>query len=332
MARRRLTPFADRPAPDMPGAGTPLPPIARMAAGAAAEAALESLSETVRMAREGGDLVITVPLADIDTAHLARDRLPGPDPESEGLRESLRAHGQRVPVELIPLDGPRPWGLLAGLRRIEALRALHAETGEARFATVRAVIRRPESPQAAYVAMVEENELRAGLSYYERARIAALTADLGVFDSDQQALRTLFAHASRARRSKIGSFIPIHRELGDALRFPAAIPERLGLRLSEALRDRGPDPFRAALAAADARTPEAEQAALAAALRAPRPEARPDRRGLPGTGAPHPLRPGLGLSVRRSGHTITLKIAGEGVTDTVMEQAVAALEQALSRC
>lgn len=330
MARRRLAPFA----PTAPGTqdNRPAPPIARMAGGAAAEAALESLSETVRTAREGGDLVIAVPLPDIDTAHLARDRLPGAaDAEAEGLRESLRAHGQRVPVELIPLEGPQPWGLLAGLRRIEALRALHAETGEERFATVRAVIRRPESPQAAYVAMVEENEVRAGLSYYERARIAALTADLGVFASDQAALRALFAHASRARRSKIGSFIPIHRALGHALRFPAALPERLGLKLAEALRARGPAPVLAALSAADPQTPEAEQAALAAALHPGR-VPRPERRRFPGTGSePHPLRPGLDLSARRSGRTITLRIAGEEVTDTVLEQAVAALERALAR-
>jgi hypothetical protein len=49
------------------------------------------------------------------------------------------------------------------------------------------------------------------------------------------ALRGLFATASRAKRSKIGSFVPLTRAFDGVLRFPAAIPERLGLRLAKAL-------------------------------------------------------------------------------------------------
>ena len=83
--------------------------------------------------------------------------------------------------------------------------------------------------------MVEENEIRVGLSYYERARIAARAAELGVFPDTASALARLFASASRAKRSKIGSFLRLYTALDDRLRFPAAIPERLGLRLARAL-------------------------------------------------------------------------------------------------
>jgi hypothetical protein len=58
---------------------------------------------------------------------------------------------------------------------------------------------------------------------------------LHVFPDEQAALRRLFASASRARRSKIGSFLPLYHALDARLRFPAAIPERLGLKLSKAL-------------------------------------------------------------------------------------------------
>ncbi|MFD1810536.1 hypothetical protein ACFSHQ_27630 [Gemmobacter lanyuensis] len=83
--------------------------------------------------------------------------------------------------------------------------------------------------------MVEENEIRVGLSFYERARIALKAVEAGVFPDDRSALRSLFASASRAKRSKIGSFLTLVRALDGALRFPEAIGERLGLQLAQAL-------------------------------------------------------------------------------------------------
>jgi hypothetical protein len=84
--------------------------------------------------------------------------------------------------------------------------------------------------------MVEENEIRLGLSHYERARVAALAAARGVFDSEEAALRALFATASRPKRSRIRAFLEIYHALDDTLRFPAHLPERLGLALVELVR------------------------------------------------------------------------------------------------
>jgi hypothetical protein len=286
MARRRLAPArtgdfaapapAGRPEPEAaPFAFPAVPPpssaapVARMVAEAAAEAALRDLGTAFEAARAEGRLALALPLASIDAGHMARDRLPGGDPEAEAaLEASLRAHGQRVPVEVTPLQGgPCPWGLISGWRRLSALRRLHAATGEDRFATVKAVIRPAGEAAGAYVAMVEENEIRAALSHYERARIVAVTTALGVFASEQEALRRLFASASRARRSKIGSFLALHHELGACLRFPAAIPERLGLRLSAALQAGAGTALRTALAeGAPPATPAAEAAILTRTL------------------------------------------------------------------
>ena len=94
------------------------------------------------------------------------------------------------------------------------------------------MVRRPDSAADAYVAMVEENEIRLGLSQYERARIAALATERGVFPSEKAALLALFASASRAKRSRIRAFLEIYHALDGALRFPAALPERLGLNAS----------------------------------------------------------------------------------------------------
>lgn len=113
-----------------------------------------------------------------------------------------------------------------------------------------------------YVAMVEENEVRAGLSYYERARLVSETTARGVFPDRTTALRTLFETASRAKRSKIGSFVELHEALGDVLNFPTEIPERLGLLLVAALRDGRQQELRQALQSARPGTAEAELAVL----------------------------------------------------------------------
>ena len=88
-------------------------------------------------------------------------------------------------------------------------------------------------------------------------------------DSHKTALQSLFSSASRAKRSKIKSFIPVVEHLEDALRFPADLGERLGLQLSKKLAE---DPVvasrcAAALAAAQAPSPEAEQEVLSKTLK-----------------------------------------------------------------
>jgi hypothetical protein len=225
------------------------------------------------------------------------------------LRESIRMHGQRTPVEVTPLTGALPYGLISGWRRLQALKALHAETGEDRFATIQALVRRPDTLADAYVTMVEENEIRLGLSQYERARVAALAAARGVFASEDAALGALFATASKAKRSRIRAFLRLYHGLDGVLRFPAQLPERLGLALAERLRDGERERIAAALAAADPRTPEAELAALArlAAPERPRP-------------APTPLRPGVTLETRLAGRTLTLRLRGAGVTPALAEE------------
>ena len=322
MARRRLSlpgdlTEAERPVPRaeqgavVPRTEQSAAPIARVAAEAAAASAYEEIAETLRDARENGRMLVDLPLDQVAPDHLLRDRLapeaPGEDEEMAALKASIRAHGQRAPIEVTPLAGPLAYGLISGWRRLAALRSLHAETGEDRFATVRALLTRPESAGAAYVAMVEENELRVGLSQYERARVAALAAARGVFPSENAALHALFAGASRAKLSRIRAFLELFHALDGSLRFPQSIPERLGLALVERLREGQGSRIAAALAAESPASPEAELALLAR-LAAP-PRAAP----APRAGAEEIL-PGIRLETRRPGATLTLTLKGRGVT------------------
>jgi len=308
MARRRLSPA--RPAapetktalpPGGLGPGAVLaeaprpatgPPIAQVSGQSAEAAALREVTAGLEEARATGRMVLDVSLAEIAADHLVRDRVAVAAEEIEALKTSIRTHGQRTPAEITPLgdvptgrghdapavsDGDAPpvrWGLISGWRRLRALAELHAETGEARFATLRALVRPAGEAAESYVAMVEENEVRLGLSYYERARVVAETAARGVFPDQSAALRTLFATASRAKRSKIASFIDLHEELGDLLTHPAAIPERLGLALVGRLRAGGRTKMRAALREARPADAEAELALLEKLARKPEPGQR----------------------------------------------------------
>ncbi len=262
--RKRLTPAN----PAFLGAepATPAPmraPIADVARETSATAAAEELARTLTEAREEGRMVVRVPLASVQLDHLVRDRVVDDDEDMATLKASIAARGQQTPVELVDLGGGRH-GLISGWRRMKALAALHAETGEERFAHVLGLFRRPAERADAYLAMVEENEIRVGLSYFERARIVAKSVEQGVFDSDRAALQALFAAASRAKRSKIGSFLSLVRAFDGALRFPHGLSERQGLALSRALAgdDALADRVLTALRDAAPDSPEAETAVL----------------------------------------------------------------------
>ena len=247
--------------------GRQTPPIAHVAGESATQAALDEVAGELRSARAEGRLIQALPLEAIDQTYLVRDRVLLDDEDMDTLVASLRARGQQTPIEVVELEDGR-YGLISGWRRLTALHQLHAETGEARFATVNALLRQPETASDAYLAMVEENEIRVGLSYYERARIAGRAAERGVFPTEKKALLALFASASRAKRSKIRSFLDIYHALDAHLRFAAMIPERLGLLLSKALKE---DESVAhllidALRAQSYETPEEEADILARAL------------------------------------------------------------------
>ena len=310
-------------------------PIARVAGDAAASAAFDEVSRELTTAREEGRLVLRLPLESVEAAWMTRDRAhpgTGDDPDFAALLDSLRRNGQRSPIEVVEI-APGRYGLLSGWRRLTALRQLRAEDGEGPAATVLAFLRRPESAQAAYLAMVEENEIRLGLSYYERARIAARSVEAGVFATPKAALQGLFASASRARRSKIGSFLGIYRVLGDEIRFPQAMTERLGLALARVLEaDPGAGAqLRARLRAARTETQEDEQGVLAGFLEAETapPEETPP--APPGPGTPAPAAPRTGETIRettreiRAGVFLTerpggLRLSGPAVDDAFRVQ------------
>ncbi|SFO34208.1 ParB/RepB/Spo0J family partition protein [Roseovarius lutimaris] len=295
--RKRLTPpdpvhLQQGTAPDAGGlldSSVRSAPIADVARDASQAAFAGEMAETLTRARESGRMVLELTLDQIQLDYLVRDRLAMEDGELSALMASLRQRGQQTPIEVAEI-APGRYGLISGWRRCQALKRLQAETGEAAFQTVLALQRNPAQASEAYLAMVEENEIRVGLSYYERARIAAKAVEQGVFKTERAALRHLYHAASRTKRSKIGSFLTIVHALDGALQFPEALPERAGLRLVRALdEDKGlAIRLRDRLEKARPETAEAEQACLMAEL-----AAQSAKEGKPLSSAPSVTKPAL---------------------------------------
>lgn len=228
------------------------PPIAQVAGSAAKSiedemvrlrqdnASLQAAANNWQEATSGGLIVKLVPLADIDIHSIARDRRTI-DREGEPwaeLKASLRARGQQVPIEIGGRSATHgKFRLISGYRRVNALMELYEETGEERFATVKALVSRARDKLNATIAMIDENEIRQDISFYERGRICCIAADQGICDSVDDAIQVLFASSSRNRRYKIRNFTLIHTMLGTYLDFPEHIGERLGARLAQALKD-----------------------------------------------------------------------------------------------
>lgn len=322
---------------DSPILGAGAPPIAHVAAEAAGAAArdlaqarqragaAEAEASQWREAVGAGRVLAEIPVTAISAEHLIRDRAQCDDEPMRELRESIRANGLRLPLEVAEIGEGR-YGLISGWRRLQALRALWIETGDPRFSHARALLRAPQEAREAYAAMVEENEIRADLSYYERGRIAVLTAGVGVFPSVEDAVSALFATGSRARRSKIRSFSRIHEELGDLLRFASALSERVGLRVAQALKEGHGAAIRDYLILSAAQSAQEEIAALERALSmagdvAPQPSpARKPRRAAPHKEA---LQPGLSMERRAGADGFTLRFTGERADPAMMEKLTA---------
>lgn len=279
-------------------------PIADVSGAAAAQSALEEVAGELRRAKAEGRMVTKLPLEAVDAGHLVRDRMVVDAEDMAVLTDSLRARGQQTPIEVVDLGQGR-YGLISGWRRLMALRTLQQETGEARFGLVQALIRAPKDASEAYCAMVEENEIRADLSFYERANMAVQAAEQGVYSDPKEAIQTLFSAARAPKRSKIVAFSRLVGALGDVLRFPTRLPEKLGLALVRQL-DQDPKTrarLRAALQAAEAEDWEAERAVLERSLKAGA------ARASPAAAAPvERLAPGLSLQARPG----TVRLSGPG--------------------
>ncbi|MCA0995102.1 MULTISPECIES: ParB/RepB/Spo0J family partition protein [Roseobacteraceae] len=293
-------------------------------------------AERMRDAEGRGLLMLELAVEDINADALVRDRVVLDVEEMEELKASIAKGGLRLPVEVFATPDDAQgfgYGLLSGYRRLKAVRDLYALTKDARYAKIKAVIRDPEAMGGTFAAMIEENEIRANLSHYERGRIAVIAAQQGAFVNAEEAVNALFPMASKAKRSKIRSFALIFEELGDMLTFPDLLKEKDGLRIAAALRDGAEVRLREALAEKVPETPAEEAEQIAAALDGVERKLDPARGGRPKKAAkPAPakaLSSGLTLQLGEDTQGWYIRVGGKRVGRELMEAAMFELERLL---
>lgn len=216
--------------------------------------------------REAGHVIVEVPIDEVKTTMLVRDRLlSAEDAELDELVTSIRDLGLSNPIRVVkrPGDG---YELVQGYRRLAAYRRLH-EAGEggdwARIPAL--VLIDAEDIGGLYRRMLDENIIRKDLSFAEMAHAAQVyAADPGTDASDiAAAVSALFQSAPYSKRSYIRSFAMLMDLIGDKLRYPTQLPRALGVAVARALKEEGvTHSIRAALDAADWRSAEDELAIL----------------------------------------------------------------------
>ncbi len=194
--------------------------------------------EFVRL-KKLGLVVDRIPLDQIATSKLVRDRALSRDPELEELKSSIRSIGLSNPIR-VEESADGAYQLVQGFRRLSAYRALFEETGESDFASIPAgLIAKGETLQGLYRRMVDENLVRRDISFAEMAQLAlsyAQDPETGC-DLVEEAVGHLYASAGRQKRSYIRHFAEMLEMIGDELRFAEAIPRALGLDLKKKLSE-----------------------------------------------------------------------------------------------
>ncbi|MEL6522358.1 MAG: ParB N-terminal domain-containing protein [Pseudomonadota bacterium] len=202
-------------------------------------------AKAFRAAQSEGRVLVQLPVGNIATDDLPRDRLEleavAQSDEMEELKASIRERGQKEPVEVY-LGSDGRYQLKKGWRRYMALTQLHSETGDEAFAFVTARIELGQGDRITrYIDMVEENVVREDLTFAEMAQVAIAAAEDESIDERDPAelVNRLYGALHKTKRSYIRSFVTLLQVLGEDLAWPKSVARNLGVDVSRALKDPG---------------------------------------------------------------------------------------------
>lgn len=199
-------------------------------------------AKTYRAALADGLMLVRVPLGDVHTDDLPRDRLDldavASADEMEELKASIRARGQKEPVELYEgADGRLQ--IKKGWRRFTALSQLFSETRDDAFAAIIARVEPAGGGRLSrYIDMVEENVVREDLTFAEMAQVAITAAeDIAIDERDPHVLvGTLYGALHKVKKSYIRSFVSLLNLLADDLKWPKSVPRNIGVEVARILK------------------------------------------------------------------------------------------------
>ena len=189
-----------------------------------------------------GRILVSIPLTEISTDDLPRDRLEleavATSDEMEELKASIRARGQREPVEVYR-DGSGAFQLKSGWRRLNALRQLHDETGDVAYEVVKArVAESGEDRLTMYIDMAEENIIREDLTFAEMAQLAITASKDAAFEQDDagKMVGDLYRSVHKVKRSYIRSFVLLIEALGETLQWPKDVARNVGVEAARIIK------------------------------------------------------------------------------------------------
>ena len=190
--------------------------------------------------RDSGAVVQNIPLENIRTFLLVRDRLPGEDIELDDLVLSIREVGLSNPIRVVPRADGAGFELVQGFRRWSAYQRLLAETSDEKWNCIPVLIM-PGEPDISglYRRMIDENLIRKDLSFAEMAYAARNYAKDPETDAStlSEAVAALFQSAAYSKRSYIRSFAFLLEQLSGVLKYATEIPRALGVSLARTLKE-----------------------------------------------------------------------------------------------
>lgn len=253
----------------------------------------DALAHEFVTARGQGLVMQRIPLDAVWTGKLTRDRSDLDPDDLQELCDSIAAIGLSNPIRVErSADG---FELVQGLRRLSAFRRLDAVHPESGYDAIPAVVMDPgETLDMLYRRMVDENLIRADVSFAEMARLAeAYAADPETAAADPDAaVDILYGSAGKQKRSYIRGFARLLALVGDSLRHAPSIPRALGLAVRKELEA---DPaaiarLRSALAAHPGRDADRELQILRSFCGLDVPQPFPAGNTKPLAKAPRPAR------------------------------------------
>ena len=227
----------------------------------------DALAHEFVKAQGQGLVMRRIPLDAVRCTKLTRDRSDVDAGDLQELCDSIAAIGLSNPIRVEQSENG--FELVQGLRRLSAFRRLNAQNPAGGYDAIPAVVMEAgETLDMLYRRMVDENLIRADVSFAEMARLAeAYAADPETSAPDPDAaVDLLFGSVGKQKRSYIRGFVRLLSMAGPVLKFPQALPRALGLALRKELEadPAGVQKLRAHLATRPDRSSEDEMQLLRA--------------------------------------------------------------------
>lgn len=242
----------------------------RLSAEAAIRAENDRLAHEFVALKKQGLITALVPISEIKTTKLVRDRVEVDEGDVLDLVMSIQEIGLSNPIQVE--ESEDGYELIQGYRRLTAYRHLHESLGEDYDRIPAVIVPRGEHLTKLYRRMIDENLVRKDITFGEMAALAwayLATAPEGIKDIEG-AVNALYPVTNRQRRTYIKQVARLLRRLSGDLKNVQVLTRATGLELYKKLEGNpeGTAVLRNALTAEPERNEDDERRIIADFLKA----------------------------------------------------------------